>query len=124
MNDTLAAKVLNWIARIWSLAGIGFVLLFLFGEVVSDKGVGPTAAEWFGLALWPGGVAFGLAIAWFRKRIGGAVSIGSLIAFYLWNFLERGRFPDGPYFLLVAAPGVVFIVSSLLSRRRQQMRPA
>jgi hypothetical protein len=120
----LASKVLNWIARIWNLAGIAFVLLFLFGEVLSGHGVRPTAAEWMGLALWPGGVGIGLAIAWFRKRLGGAVAIGSLIAFYLWNLLERGRFPGGPYFLLVAAPGVLFLLSSLLSRRRQQMRPA
>jgi hypothetical protein len=124
MNDMLASKVLNWIARICSLAGIAFVLLFLFGEVLSGHGVRPTAAEWIGLALWPGGVGVGLIVAWFRKGLGGVIAIGSLTAFYVWNLLERGRFPRGPYFLLVAAPGVLFLLSSFFSRPRQQMRPA
>ena len=124
MSNMHAPKVLNWIARIWSLAGIAFVLLFLFGEVLSGHGVRPTATEWIGLAMWPGGVTVGLVVAWSRKRIGGAVAIGSLIAFYFWNLLERGTFPRGPYFLLVAAPGVLFLLSSLLSRPPQEMRPA
>jgi hypothetical protein len=124
MSETLAATALNWVARIWSLAGIAFVLVFLFGECLSGHGVRPTAAEWIGLALWPGGVGVGLAVAWFRKGLGGAIASGSLIGFYVWNFLERGRFPRGPYFLLVAAPGFLFLLLSLLSRPPQETRPA
>ena len=101
-----------------------FVLVFLFGEGLSGHGPRPTAEEWVGLALWPGGVCVGLLVAWFRKRLGGAVATVSLIAFYVWNLLERGRFPGGPYFVLVAAPGILFLLSSLLSRPRQEMRPA
>lgn len=124
MSETLASKALNWIARIWSLAGIAFVLVFLFGEGFSGHGVRPTAVEWIGLALWPGCVAVGLVVAWFRKGLGGAVAIGSLVAFYVWNLLERGTLPRGPYFLLVAAPGVLFLLLSLLSRPPQETRPA
>lgn len=124
MNETLASKILTWIARIWSLAGITFVLIFLFGEVLSGSGPKPTSAEWIGLALWPGCVGVGLGIAWFRKRLGGALALGSLGAFYVWNLLERGKFPSGPYFFLIAAPGVLFLLSSFLARPRQHMRPA
>ena len=124
MSETQEPKALKWIARIWSLAGIAFVLIFLFGEGLSAHGARPTPAEWVGIALWPGGVGVGLALAWFRKGLGGAIAIASLIAFYLWNLLERGRFPGGPYFVLVAAPGVLFVLSSLLSRPRHQMRSA
>lgn len=123
MSETLALKTLNWIARVWSLAGIAFVLVFFLGEVFGGQGVRPTAAEWIGLALWPIGVGIGLAVAWFRKGLGGAIASGSLIGFYVWNFLERGRFPKGPYFLLVAAPGVLFLLLSLFSRQ-PQTRPA
>lgn len=123
MSDTLALKTLNWIARVWSLAGIAFVLVFFLGEVFGGQGVRPTAAEWIGLALWPIGVGIGLAVAWFRKGLGGAIASGSVIGFYVWNFLERGRFPKGPYFLLVAAPGVLFLLLSLFSRQ-PQTRPA
>ena len=124
MSETRASKVVNWIARIWSLAGVAFVLLFVFGEVFSDHGIRPTAAEWLGLSLWPGGVGIGLAVAWFRKGLGGAIATGCLVGFYLWNLLERGRFPRGPYFLLVAAPGVLFLLLSLLSRPPQKTRTA
>ena len=124
MSETHVSKALNWIARIWSLAGVAFVLLFVFGEVFSGHGMRPTAAEWLGLALWPGGVGIGLAIAWFRKGLGGAIAMSSLVGFYLWNLLERGRFPSGPYFLLVAAPGVLFLLLSLISRPPQETRPA
>lgn len=122
MSETPESRALTWVARIWSLASIVFVLIFLFGEGLSRHGAMPTATEWIGLALWPGGVAVGLVVAWFRKGLGGAIAIGSLIAFYVWNLLERGTFARGPYFLLVAAPGILFLLSSLLSRPRQQMR--
>lgn len=124
MSETLALKTLNWIARVWSLAGIAFVLVFVVGEVLGGQGVRPTPAEWIGLALWPTGVGIGLAVAWFRKGLGGAIASGSLIGFYVWNFLERGRFPKGPYFLLVAAPGFLFLLLSLFSRQPQETRPA
>ena len=124
MSEMPGAKALSWVARIWSLASILFVLAFLFGAGLSVHGVWPTAAEWIGLALWPGGVAVGLVVAWFRKGLGGAIAIGSLIAFYVWNLLERGTFPRGPYFILIASPGILFLLSSLLSRPRRQMRPA
>jgi hypothetical protein len=124
MSETLASKSLNWIARIWSLVAIAFVLVFVFGEVLSGHGVGPTAAEWIGLSLWPGGVCLGLVVAWFRKGPGGVIATGSLIGFYVWHLLDRGTFPRGPFFLLVAAPGVLFLFSSLVSRLPQQMRSA
>jgi hypothetical protein len=124
MSETLGSKALIGFARIWSLASIVFVLVFLFGEGLSDPGAKPTAVEWVGLALWPGGVIVGLIVAWLRKGIGGAIAIGSLIAFYIWNLLGSGTFPRGPYFLLVAGPGFVFLLSSLLSRPTHQMRHA
>lgn len=124
MREILGSKALSWVARIWSLAGIAFLLVFIFGEVFSGHGAKPTAAEWIGLAFFPGGVGAGLVVAWFREGIGGIIATGCLIGFYGWNLLERGRFPTGPYFLLVAAPGILFLLSSLLSRPPQGMRTA
>lgn len=124
MSRTSGSGALTFVARIWSLASIAFVLVFLFGEGLSVNGRGPTAVEWVALAFWPGGVLLGLIVAWFRKGLGGAIATGSLLAFYVWLFVERGAFPGGPYFLLVAAPGFLFLLSSLLSRPSQQMRHA
>lgn len=124
MSETPGSRALSFVARIWSLASIAFVLVFLFGEGLTVNGHGPTLAEWIALAFWPGGVLVGLVIAWFRERLGGAIAVGSLLAFYVCLFVERGAFPGGPYFLLVAAPGFLFLLSSLLSRPSQQMRHA
>jgi len=115
MREILGSTALSWVARIWSLASIAFVLVFIFGEVFRGHGAKPTAAEWIGLALFPGGVVVGLVVAWFRDGIGWTIATGSLIGFYGWNLLERGRFPTGPYFLLVAAPGILFLLSSLIA---------
>ena len=124
MDQGTVSRAIIWIARIWSLASLSFVLLFLFGEGLSGDGARPTLTEWIGLAFWPGGVGLGLAIAWFRARLGGAVAIASLFAFYVWSFLDRGRFPMGPYFVLVAAPGFLFLLASFMSWPRQKMRHA
>jgi hypothetical protein len=124
MREIPELRALSWVARIWSLASIAFVLVFLFAEILSGHGGKPTASEWIGLALWPGGVLIGLVVAWFRERLGGTVATGCLVAFYVWNMLDSGRFPTGPYFLLVAAPGILFLLSSPLSRKRQEIRPA
>jgi hypothetical protein len=103
---------------------LGFVLLFVIGELLNGNGARPTRLEWIGLALWPGGVCLGLVIAWFRARLGGAIATVCLIAFYLWSLLERGRFPGGPYFVLVAVPGFLFLLSSFMSWPQQKTRPA
>jgi hypothetical protein len=124
MGEGPASRAIIWVARIWSLAAVGFVLLFLVGEVLNGQGGKPTGAEWIGLAFWPGGVCLGLIIAWFRLRLGGAIATGSLVGFYIWYLLDRGTFPRGPYFILVAAPGVLFLVASLLSSQSPQTRSA
>lgn len=124
MGEGPASRAIISVARIWSLAAVGFVLLFLIGEGLNGQGGKPTGAEWIGLAFWPTGVCLGLIIAWFRIGLGGAIATGSLVGFYVWYLLDRGTFPRGPYFILVAAPGVLFLVASLLSRPRQQTSSA
>ena len=124
MGGGPTSRAIIWVARIWSLAALGFVLLFLVGEVLNGQGGRPTGAEWIGLAFWPGGVCLGLIIAWFRLGLGGVIATGSLVGFYIWYLLDRGTFPRGPYFLLVAAPGVLFLIASLLSNRSPQPRSA
>ena len=119
-----AAKTLRWIARIWSLASIAFVLLFVFGELFSSGTTKPTTSEWIGLAFWPAAVCIGMAVAWARETVGGALTTLSLIAFYVWHLLARGRFPSGPYFVLLALPGVLSLLLSLYSSPRQKIRPA
>ncbi len=124
MSKVPGSNAIKWIARIWSLLSLGFVLLFVFAELFNGNGARPTRAEWIALAFWPGGVCLGVVIAWFRARLGGAIATVCLIAFYLWSLLDRGRFPGGPYFVLVATPGILFLLSSFMSWPREKTRPA
>lgn len=124
MSQTRGLKALIAFARFWSLASIVFVLLFVFGELFSGHGPSPTPGEWVGLAFFPGGVIIGLIIAWFRKGLGGSLALASLFAFYVWNLLARGTLPRGPYLILVAAPGFLFLMAWMLSRPNNQVRHA
>jgi hypothetical protein len=60
----------------------------------------------------------GFVIAWRRERLGGLVTVCSLAAFYIWMTARDGHLPPGPYFLLFAAPGFLFLASSLLRTQR------
>ena len=106
--------VLRWIARVWSIASILFILPFLLPREFGS----PTASEVVGLLLFPVGVVLGFVVAWRREGVGGAITVGSLALFYLWMFARDGRLPTGPYHLLLAAPGFLYIAGALLWRSR------
>jgi len=120
-TDATTVVAVRWIARVWSILSIGFVLFFMVGDLeIYFRGVklpSPTMQEWVGLILWPIGVVVGLIVAWFREELGGILAVGSLIAFYVWNVAHSGHLPRGPFFFLVAAPGLLFLAAGLLSRR-------
>lgn len=104
-----AVTVLRWTGRIWSLASLAFLISFALGNRAT-----PTGSEVVGLVLFPGGVAAGLVIGWWREGAGGATAVMSLAAFYAWSLLFHGGVPHGPWFLLVAAPGPIFVICALL----------
>jgi hypothetical protein len=107
-----AASLFQWIARITSLASLAFIVMMALGE-----GGVPTTAEAVGLLLFPVGVLGGLLVAWRRELLGGLLSLASLALFYLWVLSRSGHLPAEPYFALVAAPAMPFLLSWLLMRR-------
>jgi hypothetical protein len=110
-------KTLSRIARAWSLISIGFILLSLVGEVLSPHSQPPNTAEMVGLAFFPVGVLIGLAIGWWSEGLGGAIATASLASFYLWSYTFRCRLAGGPFFLAVAAPGIIFLVNWAFKRQ-------
>ncbi len=118
MNMRMSGLVLRWIARIWSLLSIGFVILFAVAAGLDGEFNGLTAGEYVGLAMFPIGVGVGLIVAWFREGLGGMIALGCFVIFYLSNLVSYGGLPGGPFFFLVAAPGIPFVLSWLLTRRR------
>jgi hypothetical protein len=116
--DKRGVTAIRWIARVWSVASVGFVLLMFVGSGL-EEGFNPaqfTFRERVGLFFFPFGVCLGMIVAWRREGLGGGITVGSLLAFYAALRIMGGRFPGGPYFALVAAPGILFLVCWLLSR--------
>jgi len=109
--------VIRWSAKAWSLASIGLVLLIFVGEALSPSTSDPiTPSELVGFLFFPIGTCLGMALAWRRESLGGGLTLASMVAFYVWMYLDRGTFPRGPYFLLIAAPGILFGLAAMLSR--------
>ncbi len=104
------------LASAWGAVNLLLIVFLLVGELTAG-GRGPSAREWLGLALWPIGVGIGLIFCWFHARLGGWITLGSLVAFYLWNLYAVGSFPRGPYFILFAAPGALYLLADWMHRR-------
>ncbi len=110
-------SVLCWTARIWGIASASLLLMFAFG---GREHIRFTSSEAVGFLFFPIGIIIGFAVAWRNQIIGGIVTVGSLVLFFVWLSVRDGRFQFGPYFLLFAAPGFLHIVSGLLARQRKR----
>lgn len=113
-SGVMLGVLFRWVARVCSLLNACLAVAFAVGE----RGAPPTAQEWVGLAFFPIGVLIGIAIAWFREVPGSVVALASLALFYLWNWVVSRGWPGGPFFALLAAPGVLFLLAALLAPRR------
>jgi hypothetical protein len=118
MRVVSAALAARWVARVWSILSICTVLFFTVNALLPSHSPPPTLQEWLGLTLFPIGVIVGLVLAWYRETVGGIFALECLVAFYLWNLLRSGHLPRGPFFFLLAAPGLLFLIAASLSHRR------
>ncbi len=118
-NNKSAVTVLRWAARLASLASLGFVLLLAIGEGGNQLHTKP--GDWArDLALgvfFPYGLCIGMVLAWWRQGWGGGITVASVFAFYAVHFAFSGTLPRGPWLAIVASPGALFLLSSLLARR-------
>lgn len=108
---------LCWIARIWSVLSIAFLLVMFIGEMMMPSAALPNFAEGVLMLFFPVGVLIGMLLAWKKELPGALVTIVSIVAFYAGIWLLRGNLPRGPYFLLVAAPGLLFLADWWLYHR-------
>lgn len=104
---------LRWTARVWSVASVGLVLAFIVGEGFNPSGPN----EWFGVLFFPVGISVGMILAWWKEGLGGSMTVGSLVAFYVVHLTTAGTLPKGWAWLAFAVPGFLFLLSSHLSRR-------
>jgi len=94
---SVAPLVIRWVARGWSLLSLGFVGLIVVGEVIHPTATVPiTPPDLIGLSLFPFGTCLGMLLAWCWEGLGGAITVRSLVAFYLVMFIMDGKFPGKP----------------------------
>jgi hypothetical protein len=107
------AGALRWTARVWSVASVALLLAFIVGERSHPTG----ASEWLEFLFFPVGISVGMILAWWKEGLGGSITVGSLLAFYVAHLTIADTFPKGWAWLAFAAPGFLFLLSSHLSRR-------
>lgn len=124
-NKNRTVTIIRWIARIWSIASIAFLLVMVIGHLFgSEQSNPPTFGEMVGLFFFPFGVFIGLIIAWKWEGLGGMIAIGSIIGFHM-TMLILGRSLDiNPFIDGVAAPGFLFLICWFLSRGRLKIKEA
>lgn len=107
-------RVLRWSARVLSIFAVGVVLLFAFGEGMNLSQF--TAHELVLFLFFPLGVCLGMALAWRWEGLGGGLTVASLAGFYLVHRLLSSSFPTGFAFIVLAAPGFLFLLYWFLTR--------
>jgi hypothetical protein len=114
ISPPLLLCVLRWSARALSILVLGVVIIFAFGEGLNLSRF--TARELVLFVFFPTGVCLGMALAWRWEGLGGAITIASLVAFYLVHRLTSSGFPRGLAFVAMAAPGFLFLLCWLWTR--------
>ena len=119
MNENNRLRIIRWSAR--SFAGLmaAFVLFIFVGNALTD-GVGSllrlTLRESVMMVAFVA-VWVGLLLGWKWELAGGLLTVCGMVAFYLLDYAFSGTFPGGLFFLIIAVPGVLFIVCAVLGKR-------
>jgi len=117
VNEPTYLFTIRWAARLLSVASIGFILLFVFGE--GSGWLSVRGQDLVGLAFFPAGLIIGIVLAWRRELSGGIVAVGSIVLFYLVYGLAINRNVfQGWAFLVLSIPGWLFLLYALLSHER------
>ena len=111
-------SVIRWAARILGLFSLAFILLFFFGEADFSQPLHLDPREIVLIVFFPVGVILGNLLGWWREGLGASITISSFAAFYLSDLIFTGTWPSGPFFALLASPGILFALYWFLSTKR------
>jgi hypothetical protein len=132
-SHSRGTRWIRWTARIWSFPIITYALLMLVGYAWNWATTGvadPHVVEDYpAIETLPPILLFlsvlGLGIAWRWERLGGVISVVFLLATLLSLLVQRATAEDFPrsaipylMTLIVAVPGVLFLVSWWRSGQR------
>ena len=114
-------SLIRRIARIWSILCFAFFVFIIIMEILFPHGGEGWRPRDVALAAFiPVGVFLGMALAWRREGLGGAITTLSAIGFYLAMFILDGDLPQPGVFAMLApviVPGILFLIFWALHRR-------
>ena len=117
----LPLAVIELLARIGSIASITLLILLFWGEALHPSEI--SSNEWAGLLFFPIGVTIGMIVAWWKEGLGSAVTLLSLLAFYLvYGFFLRNHI-GGWAFIAFASPGFLFLLHWLCATLVKRKTP-
>ncbi len=119
--NSMIITIIRWIARIWAALMAAFILFMFIGNAAVD-GIGPIFHLTFRESLMMSAfviVFVGLILAWKWERLGGWMIVGGMLAFYVLDFAFSGTFPRGATFLIIALPGILFLISYYASNKTE-----
>ena len=110
--------VIELLARVGSIASVTLLVLIFVGDGFHPAEI--SSNEWAGLLFFPIGIVIGMAIAWWKEGVGSAVTVGSLLGFYLvYGYFLRNHI-GGWFFIAFASPGFLFLLHWLLGDAREK----
>jgi hypothetical protein len=118
--------IVRWIARFLALLSAGVILLFFIGEGLTQEGGSllHLSTREASMMVAFAAVWLGLVLGWRWEVLGGLLTVGGLVAFYVLDYAFSGTLPRGPYFLILASPGLLFLYSGLRTRKRPDTDPS
>lgn len=120
MNKKLLLAI-RWIARALAALMAAFIAFMFVGNAAAD-GVGPlfnmTIRESLMMAAFAA-VFVGLILGWKQEKLGGWLAVVGLALFYIFDFAFSGSFPRGPFFPLIALPGILFLLAGYTQQARE-----
>jgi len=119
MEKSKIFMILEFLAKIWSILSLVFILVFFLGYGFgSDKGQIPIS-EIVNFIFFPIGLFIGLVLAWKFKLTGGLIAVVSMIMFHLIMFIRSGN-PDFVLMLeLLAVPGLIFLILGIAEKAKK-----
>jgi hypothetical protein len=105
-------KIIHWIARTWAALIVAFMLFMFIAHIIED-GIGPVfdfSSRDVLMMISMICSVIGLGLAWKWECLGGWMTVGGMLAFYLSDYIFSGDFPRGPVFLIIAFPGILFLL--------------
>jgi hypothetical protein len=92
------------------------VVLAFIGLSATVPSGAPSTTQWVALVFFPGAVAAGLLLAWWREGAGALLATIGLAGFYGWSLVSGSHFARGPWFLVCWSPALFFAASWLVRR--------